>query len=451
LININERKAFEDQLKYLAEHDPLTGFFNRRAFESAAKDKLEKVKNFSEPCCLMYMDLDQFKIVNDLCGHTAGDMLLQKLSKQLLDKTQELGEDHIIARLGGDEFGILLGNIHLEKARLVAESFRQAVENFLFIWQGKRYTLGVSIGLVEICPFHHSVEQVLVMADTACYQAKDQGRNRVHTFEESDKELELRQLEMQWVSTIKDAIKQNQFFLVFQNIATNHDNGDSHHYEILLRLMNSNGNLCAPGQFIPAAERYNLMPNIDRWVFKSYFSWLHENPEHLDNLACGSINVSTQSLGDDTFPEFLVAIFNEYQIPYHKICFEITEGMAITHIDNTQSFIRKFRDLGCRFALDDFGTGFSSYAYLKDLSIDFIKIDGVFIKNLADNEVDNAMVKSICDVAKAMNIETVAEFVEDGIILQRLKDIGIDYSQGYYLHKPTKLEAQAFKLGKRVP
>ena len=445
LININERKAFEQQMKYLAEHDPLTGFFNRRAFESAAKERLEKVQNSSEPCCLMYMDLDQFKIVNDLCGHTAGDLLLKNLSKQLLNKTHEIGSGHIISRLGGDEFGVLLGNTHLEKARLIAESFRKTVEDFLFIWQGKRYTLGVSIGLVELCPFHHSVEQVLIMADTACYQAKGQGRNRVHTFVESDKELELRQLEMQWVSTIKEAITKNQFFLVFQTIAPNQSSSDSYHYEILLRLINSNGNLCAPNQFIPAAERYNLMPNIDRWVIKSYFTWLNENQDHLDNLACGSINVSTQSLGDDTFPEFLVGIFDQYQIPHNKICFEITEGMAITHIDNTQSFISKFRNLGCRFALDDFGTGFSSYAYLKELCVDYIKIDGVFIKNLADNSVDNAMVKSICDVAKAMGIETVAEFVEDELILQRLKEIGINFSQGYHIHKPMKLDKQAFK------
>ena len=445
LINISERKAFEQQMLYLAEHDPLTGFFNRRAFESAAEEKLKRVKNLSEACCLMYMDLDQFKIVNDLCGHTAGDLLLKKLSKQLLNKTQDVGSGHIIARLGGDEFGILLGNTRIEKARLIAESFRKTVEDFLFLWQGKRYTLGVSIGLVELCPFHHSIEHVLIMADTACYQAKDQGRNRVHTFVESDKELEFRQLEMQWVSTIKEAITNDQFFLVFQNISSNNESNHTFHYEILLRLINSNGNLCAPNQFLPAAERYNLMPNIDRWVIRTYFTWLNENQEHLQNLACSSINVSTQSLGDDTFPEFLVGIFDEYQIPHQKICFEITEGMAITHIDNTQSFISKFRNLGCRFALDDFGTGFSSYAYLKDLCVDYIKIDGVFVKNLADNAIDNAMVKSICDVAKAMGIETIAEFVEDEIILQRLKEIGIDFSQGYHIHKPMKLDEQAFQ------
>ncbi len=445
LININERKAFEQQMLYLAEHDPLTGFYNRRAFESAAEGKLENVKNMSESCCLMYMDLDQFKIVNDLCGHTAGDLLLKNLSKQLLTKTRDIGSGHIIARLGGDEFGVLLGNIRIEKARLIAESFRKTVEDFLFIWQGKRYTLGVSIGLVQLCPFHHSIEQVLIMADTACYQAKDQGRNRVHTFVESDKELELRQLEMQWVSTIKEAITNSQFFLVFQTIAPNQTSSHSYHYEILLRLINSNGNLCAPNQFIPAAERYNLMPNIDRWVIRTYFAWLSENLGHMENLACSSINLSTQSLGDDTFSEFLVDIFDEYQIPHNKICFEITEGMAITHIDNTQSFISKFRSLGCRFALDDFGTGFSSYAYLKDLCVDYIKIDGVFIKNLADNAVDNAMVKSICDVAKAMGIETIAEFVEDEVILQRLKEIGVDFSQGYHIHKPMKLDEQAFK------
>ncbi len=446
LIDITQRKAFEAQLRHLAEHDSLTGFYNRRAFESAAIEKLNAVKNQAESCCLMYMDLDQFKIVNDLCGHTAGDMLLKNLSKRLLNKIRQLGEGQIIARLGGDEFGVLLGHTRLEKARLIAEEFRVLVEQFLFVWQGKRYTLGVSIGLVEICPFHHSIEQVLVMADTACYQAKDQGRNRVHTFVESDRELEFRQLEMQWVSIIKDAIANDQFFLVFQNISSNKNRDAGHHYEILLRLVNSSGNLCAPSQFIPAAERYNLMPNIDRWVIRHYFSWLQKNPEHLHDLACASINISTQSLGDQTFPSFLVSVMDEFQIPAEKLCFEITEGMAITHIDNTQLFISKFRDLGCRFALDDFGTGFSSYAYLKELRVDFIKIDGVFIRNLTDNAVDFAMVKSICDVAQAMGIETVGEFVENEEIRQQLITIGIDYSQGYHIHKPIRLESSAFKI-----
>jgi len=446
LININERKMFEEKLQHLAAHDPLTGFFNRRAFEAEAKEKLELVKRYEDSCCLLYMDLDQFKIVNDLCGHTAGDVLLKKLSQRLLNQVNDLGEGQIIARLGGDEFGILLSNTSLKEGQAIAESFRQSIESFLFMWEGSRYSLGVSIGLVELCPFHHSVEQLLIMADTACYQAKDLGRNRVHTFIETDKDLQFRQLEMQWVSTIKEALSKDQFFLVFQNIESNSDKKHQLRYEILLRLLNENGNLCAPNQFLPAAERYDLMTNIDQWVIKHFFSWLNENPDHLNQLSSASINLSTQSLGDETFSTFLINAFNEFSIPPTKICFEITESMAITSLDNTQSFIKKFRNLGCHFALDDFGTGFSSYAYLKDLHIDYLKIDGIFIRNIAEDSVDYAMVKSISDVAQAIGIETIAEFVENEDIRQELINIGITYSQGYHIHKPTTLAAEAFSI-----
>jgi len=451
LININDRKVFEQQLKHLASHDSLTGFFNRRAFELEATNKLEAVKCYQEECCMMYMDLDQFKIVNDLCGHTAGDLLLKNLSQRLLKKVDELGEGQIIARLGGYEFGVLLSHTKLQQAQIIAEKFRKSIENFLFVWEGNRYTLGVSIGLVELRPYHHSVEQILVMADTACYMAKDQGRNRVHSFIETDKDLQFRQLEMQWVSTIKEALLKDQFFLVFQHISSNKQKDEKFHYEILLRLMSENGNLCAPNQFLPAAERYNLMPNIDRWVIRHYFSWLQRNQLHLDELDSASINLSTQSIGDDTFANFLITVFDEFKIPPNKICFEITESMAITHLDNTHAFIAKFHHLGCRFALDDFGTGFSSYAYLKELQVDFLKIDGVFIKNLTHDPVDLAMVKSISDVAKAIGIETIAEFVETQEIREKLIDIGITYSQGYHIHKPVRLEAGAFSIEGRDP
>lgn len=445
LIDITDRKAFEAQLVHLASHDSLTGFFNRRAFEERAKEKLEAVQQYQEPCCLLYLDLDQFKIVNDLCGHTAGDTLLKNLSQRLIENLHSISEAHTIARLGGDEFGILLADTGLTEAQRIAETLRASIESFLFVWDGNRFSLGVSIGLVELCPFHHSVEQILVMADTACYKAKDQGRNRVYTFIETDKELQFRQLEMQWVATIKEAIQEDHFFLVFQHIAPNtQSSGALYHYELLLRLMSPQGNLCSPGQFLPAAERYNLMPNIDRWVVESYFRWLSSNPAHRDQLENASINLSTQSIGDEMFLDFLVNAFERYQIPGSKICFEITESMAISNLDNTHAFISRMKKLGCRFSLDDFGTGFSSYAYLRDLNVDYIKIDGVFIRNLSEDPVNAAMVRSISDVARAMGIETVAEFVESEEIRLKLIDIGITYSQGYHIHKPCQLEAAAF-------
>lgn len=446
IIDISDSKSYEDQLLHLASHDVLTGFLNRRAFEERAKEKLSAVQSYKETCCLLYLDLDRFKIVNDLCGHTAGDALLKKLSHRLIDNVHAISDEHTLARLGGDEFGILLSSVSLEKAQNIAETIRESIESFLFVWSGNRFSLGVSIGLVEICPFHHSIEQLLVMADTACYKAKDLGRNRVYTFVESDKELQFRQLEMRWVETIKEAIKEDHFFLVFQNIAPNLVQADGqYHYEILLRLMNRQGNLCAPYQFIPAAERYNLMPNIDRWVLEHYFSWLRDNPEHSAKLGCASINLSTESIGDKAFLDFLIESFERYQVAPELICFEITESVAISNLDNTHSFIRRMKKLGCRFALDDFGTGFSSYAYLNDLNVDFLKIDGVFIKDVNEDAVHAAMVKSICDVAKAMKIGTIAEFVETEDVLQKLIEIGVTYSQGYHIHKPCKLTALAFE------
>ncbi|MFV1874021.1 MAG: EAL domain-containing protein [Oleiphilus sp.] len=445
LININARKTVEERLKHLADHDSLTGLVNRRAFETACKQRLEEVKSQHRQSSVLYLDLDQFKIVNDLCGHSAGDLLLKNLSHRLEKYINTLNGNHTIARLGGDEFGILLNDTTLAQAQYIAEKVRKLVDEFLFVWEGNRFSLGVSIGLVELLPFHISIAQVLVMADTACYLAKDQGRNRVHTFVESDQELQFRQLEMQWVSNIKQALSEDQFFLVFQHIASNHAEDTSFHYEILIRLLNQQGNLCAPGQFLPAAERYNLMPNIDRWVIQHYFSWLQQHPEHLANLATASINLSTESIGDTAFSVFLKQAFTEYAIPPEKICFEITESMAITHLDNTHSFIDAFHKLGCKFALDDFGTGFSSYAYLKELQVDYLKIDGIFIRNLCDDDVSLAMVKSINDVATAIGIETIAEFVETEHVKQKLIELGITYSQGYHVHKPVKLAIDSFE------
>lgn len=444
MININERKAIEEKLKHLANHDSLTGLVNRRAFEAEISSTLSAVQEHQLNACLLYLDLDQFKIVNDLCGHSAGDLLLKNLSQRLYRKIDSFNKRHVIARLGGDEFGILLSDVPLSKSKDIAEQIRLIIEEFLFVWESNRFSLGVSIGLVEMLPFHQTTEQLLVMADTACYLAKDQGRNRVHIFVESDQELQIRQLEMQWVSNIKQALSEDNFFLVFQEIAANQVKDEQYHYEILLRLINENGNLCAPGQFLAIAERYNLMPSIDRWVIRHFFKWLSEQPDHLEKLSCASINLSPQSLSDDSFSEFLISTFDLYAIPHHKICFEITESMAITHIDNTHTFIETLHRLGCRFALDDFGTGFSSYAYLKELKVDYLKIDGMFIKNLTQDDVSLAMVKSISDVAKAIGIETIAEFVESQAIREKLIELGITYSQGYHIHKPVKLDINSF-------
>lgn len=440
LVDIHERKEFESELKQLATYDSLTGFLNRHAFEQQVKSLLRDIKATSSVAALLYLDLDQFKLVNDLCGHSAGDKLLQALSFRLQNKLQAYGTEPMIARLGGDEFGILLPGHDEQHALEVAEDLRETVETFIFVWDGHRYPIGVSVGLVNIDAYHYSLEQLLMMADTACYMAKDQGRNRVHVFAESDRDIQFRKREMQWLSTIREAMEHNHFFLVAQPIKANKREFEGIRYEVLLRLNKQDQEVISPHQFLPAAERYRLMPSIDRWVIETFFSWLKKNPAHQSALKSASINLSTQSLGEPSFADSLLKAFKDYQIPPNKICFEITESMAITHLDNTQSFIKRFRELGCRFALDDFGTGFSSYAYLKELMVDYIKVDGMFVRNLETSQVDEAMVQSVHQVAATMGIESIAEFVENEAIQKKLESIGIDYSQGYFIDKPMPLD-----------
>lgn len=446
MIDIHKRKMFESKLQQLATYDALTEFYNRYAFEQRVDVLLKKIKANSEIACLLYLDLDQFKLVNDLCGHAAGDKLLQSLSIRIRSTLNKEAKDAVISRVGGDEFGVLLPGYDEASASLVAETLRNSVESFVFVWDGHRYPIGVSIGLVKLDPYIQSFEQVLAMADTACYMAKDKGRNCVHVFTETDGDVQLRKREMQWLSTLREAMEHDHFFLVAQAIQSNlADSGMR--YEILLRLSDRQGGLASPGQFLPAAERYRMMPTIDRWVVETYFKWLRQHPAHLDNLESASINLSTQSLGEGSFAEFLSGAFEKYQIPPNKICFEITESMAITNMDNTIEFIQVFRKMGCCFSLDDFGTGFSSYAYLKDLQVDYVKVDGLFVRNLINNTVDEAMVKSVKDVASTMGIEVVAEFVETQDVQDRLVELGVHYSQGYHIQKPVPLEEIELHFG----
>lgn len=443
VINVDERKAFEEELQYLAEHDSLTGLQNRRAFEARARLVLEEVEQKHLIASLMYLDLDQFKLVNDLCGHSAGDKLLKALSLRMQHTLKALGEHATLARLGGDEFAVLICGQNHDAVMAIAEELRSAVENFVFVWDGTRYPIGVSIGLVPIDASLRSLESLLSMADRACYLAKEHGRNRVYVLQESDKDIQLRQRELEWLSLLKDALANDHFSLVVQAIQSNAKGADEgYRYEVLLRLQ-KDGELISPFTFLPIAERYNLMSAIDRWVVEHFLKFLHDEPGHYANLASASINLCTQSLGDEKFAEDVEVLFERYKIDPRKICFEITETMAITHLDQTREFIRKFRGLGCRFALDDFGTGFSSYGYLRELMIDFIKIDGVFVKHMTNNEVDQSIVRSVTEVAHSMGIECIAEFVENEQIQQRLVELGVDYSQGYHIARPELIDGYA--------
>jgi diguanylate cyclase (GGDEF)-like protein/PAS domain S-box-containing protein len=436
ISDVTERKQSNISLEYLATHDSLTGVYNRREFERRLQSGLLRAQNYNSDLTLLYMDLDQFKVVNDTCGHKAGDLLIKQLSQKLDAVVMGKG---ILARLGGDEFGVLLEGDNAQMAYLLANKLLNTVQEFSFIWENRIFTLGISIGQVPWQPNINSPEQLLSMADSACYLAKERGRNQVHTYAAQDKHMQRYESEMSWVSHINHALENNSFELYYQHYQALSKPIEGHHYEILLRMRDQKGNIVLPSTFLPAAERYNLTGNIDRWVVENYFCWLADNPQHKAELMRVSINLSGHSLADKELKLFVLNAFEKYKIPYTKVCFEITESMAILKIDETLEFINTFHKLGCLFALDDFGSGFSSYSYLKNLPVDQVKIDGSFVKDILVDPIDMAMVNSIKDVAKAMGMETVAEFVESTEIMVELGKMGVDFAQGYGVAKPHAL------------
>jgi diguanylate cyclase (GGDEF)-like protein/PAS domain S-box-containing protein len=436
ISDVTEQKQSNISLEYLATHDSLTGVYNRREFERRLQSGLLNAQNQNSDLTLLYMDLDQFKVVNDTCGHKAGDLLIKQLSQKLDAIVMEKGT---LARLGGDEFGVLLEGDNAQMAYLLANKLLNAVQEFRFIWENRIFTLGISIGQVPWQANISTPEQLLSMADSACYLAKERGRNQVHTYSSEDKHMQRYESEMSWVTHINHALQNNSFELYYQHYQALSQNSDGHHYEILLRMRDQQDNIVPPGAFLPAAERYNLTAKIDRWVIENYFNWLAQNPQHNAELTRVSINLSGHSLADKELKLFILNAFEKYKVPYNKVCFEITESMAILKMDETLEFINTFHKLGCLFALDDFGSGFSSYNYLKNLPVDQVKIDGSFVKDILVDPVNMAMVNSIKDVAKAMGMETVAEFVESTEIMVELGKMGVDYAQGYGVAKPHAL------------
>jgi len=436
--DITEARRLSKQLSYEASHDALTGLFNRREFEIRLQRALEttQVENVEHAVC--YLDLDQFKIINDTCGHVAGDELLRQLGA-VLKACLRTGDT--LARLGGDEFGVLLENCPLKFARRVADSLLQAIRDFQFAWDQKSFTVGASIGLVPVDNTSETINDILIAADSACYAAKDHGRNRIHVYEQDDTELVRRHGEMQWIIRIKQALEQDRFRLYAQTIAPVQRGAEQgKHYEILVRLVDEDGNIVPPGAFLPAAERYNISSSIDRWVVRASLDWLHQHSDHLDELFMCSINLSGLSLGDESFLDYVIAEFPKFGVPPAKICFEITETAAISNLQAAIQFINKLRDFGCKFALDDFGSGLSSFAYLRNLPVDYLKIDGVFVKDIAVDPISLAMVKSINEIGHVMGMQTIAEFVEDDAILAKLAEIGVDYAQGYGIAKPVPID-----------
>ncbi len=439
--DITEARKLSEELSYQAAHDGLTGLYNRREFEKRLDKAIGDAQRQQREHAVMYMDLDQFKVINDTCGHVAGDELLRQLSTVL---QQRVSRRDVLARLGGDEFGVLLERCTAVNASRVAESVRQAIADFQFVWGDRTFGLGVSIGVVPITAASADINDVLSMADTACYAAKDQGRNRVHVYREDDIELARRQGEMQWVSRIRHALVENRMRLWCQAIrpmeAPMEDGAGRLHYEILLRMIDEQGQVVAPGAFLPAAERYNLASRLDRWVVASTLGWLEDNPETLASMALCAINLSGRSLGDPEFLDFLLAALEGSGVPPAKLCFEITETAAISNLSAATLFIRRLKELGVSFALDDFGSGLSSFAYLKNLPVDFLKIDGMFVRDVVDDPIDFALVRSINDIGHVMGKRTIAEFVESEAVVERLRAIGVDFVQGYWIGRPRPIE-----------
>ena len=445
--DVTEAHNLSQELSYQASHDSLTGLVNRRELENRLARVLDTARTDGSKHALCYLDLDQFKVINDTCGHVAGDELLRQLSEVLRSKVRRRDT---LARLGGDEFGVLMEHCVLRQAERVANTLRKTVEEFRFSWENKTFSVGVSIGLVPVTSDTESVAGALSAADTACYVAKDQGRNRIHVYHPEDMELARRHGEMQWVARINQALEEDRFCLSVQPIRPLSEIAppnatppplDGHgYYEVLLRMRDASGRMVPPGAFLPAAERYSLSVRLDRWVVEKIFSWLDGHPRQLERLTMCSINLSGHSIADEEFLQFVIASLDGTNVPAEKLCFEITETAAITNLVSATRFITALKGWGCHFALDDFGSGLSSFAYLKQLAVDFLKIDGVFVKDVVDDPINLAMVKSINDIGKVMGKRTIAEFVEDDKILQKLHELGVDYAQGYRIGRPAPLE-----------
>ncbi len=437
--DISENYLLSQKLEYQASHDALTGLINRREFESRLNRVIQEESIRIPGHAFCYLDLDNFKIINDTCGHLAGDAMLKQLSELL--NTSVRSRD-TLARLGGDEFGILMENCSLKQAQGVALKIISIVDDFRFIWKDNKFSVGVSIGLVPIDETGGNVTDILSAADTACYAAKEAGRNRVHVFTPDDDELEERRGEMQWVARINQALEEDMFCLFYQDVIPVKTSAqqEGRRFELLVRIRTHDGGYIMPGAFFPSAERYNLSTKIDQWVIKSALNWLSTNNAVLEQVESCAINISGHSLGDDNFLEFCVAKIIENKVPANKLCFEITETAAISNLASARDFISELKSRGCSFALDDFGSGLSSFGYLKNLPVDYIKIDGVFIRDLMTDPFDNEMVTAINKLGHVMNIKTIAEFVENEETLKILNEMGVDFAQGFGIGKPKPIE-----------
>ena len=437
LTDITETHEQSAQLSYEASHDPLTGVFNRREFERRLQSLLDNIHVQPGPHAICYMDLDRFKAINDNCGHVAGDELLRQVAEQLQSRVRH---GDTLSRLGGDEFALILHDCGEEDAVRVAEGLRTMVDELRFSWSGQIHTIGASIGIVPISPERRRISEVMGAADAACYRAKDSGRNRVHLYVEDDASALRRLGELGWVTRVKAALQENRFHLAAQPIRPLADEADFFHYELLVRMLDEDGREIPPGAFFPAVERYNLSIRMDRWIVIKALAWLTENNLLMHDSSKFFINLSSDSVADAGFAESLSRQISESGISGGKLCFEISENIATENLSATNRFISKLKDQGCEFALDNFGNGISSFAYLKNLAVDYVKIDGVFVRSMGDDEIDWQMVKSINEISHAMQKKTIAEHVESEKVIKKLQKLRLDFAQGYAISRPLPID-----------
>ncbi|HET7810788.1 MAG TPA: EAL domain-containing protein [Steroidobacteraceae bacterium] len=441
LHDVTELRGLHRQMSYQAAHDALTGLVNRREFERRLEEAAEGARRGEATHMLCYLDLDRFKIVNDSSGHLAGDSMLREVAKLLRDAVRD---SDTVARIGGDEFGMLLTGCPLEKARQIADDVCRSVAAYRFVWQDRVFNIGVSIGLIEIGREAGSVEQLLAAADSACYVAKKEGAGRVSVYSARDEALARNSGEIEWLQKLQGAIKEERFALYYQPIVAAYgSDAEGPSMEVLLRMLDESGHEIPPADFVQAAERYRLMASVDRWVVQTTLSALSRNAFQLARDRSVAINISGQTLGDPQFLEFVVECLDRTGVSPDQVCFEIAESAVIGNLEHARRFVGVLHGMGCKFTIDDFGSGVGSFSSLKTLELDYLKLDGSFIRNLARDSVSQTMVTAMIKLARTLNFKIIAEQVEDSAALDAARKMGVDYVQGFVIARPARLATAA--------